>query len=85
MLPSDAGPTKFSALQAIIYSLLLIPAIDPIFYRDEWICGLWILGANIFMSSAGCSITSGNDDSLKKSNIQRLYSSACSIVEFTGR
>jgi protoheme IX farnesyltransferase len=51
MLPSDAGPTKFSAMQAIIYSLLLIPAgLVPYFIDMSGYVSLWIiLAANFFM------------------------------------
>ena len=51
MLPSDAGPTKFSAIQAIIYSLLLIPAgLVPYFIDMSGYVSLWIiLAANFFM------------------------------------
>ena len=51
MLPSDSGPTKFSAIQTIIYSLLLIPAgLVPFFIGMSGYVSLWIiLGANIFM------------------------------------
>ena len=51
MLPSDAGPTKFSAIQAVIYSLLLIPAgLVPYFIGMSGFVSLWIvLGANLFM------------------------------------
>ncbi len=51
MLPSDAGQTKFSAIQAIIYSLLLLPVgLIPYFIGMSGIVSLWIvLAANIFM------------------------------------
>ena len=51
MLPSNAGPTKFSAIQAIIYSLLLIPVgLIPYFIGMSGIVSLWIIfAANIFM------------------------------------
>ena len=51
MLPSNAGPTKFSAIQAIIYSLLLIPAgVVPYFIGMSGYVSLWIvLVANLFM------------------------------------
>jgi len=51
MLPSNAGPTKFSAIQAIIYSLLLIPAgVVPYFIGMSGYVSLWIvLAANLFM------------------------------------
>jgi protoheme IX farnesyltransferase len=51
MLPSDAGPTKFSAIQAVIYSLLLIPVgLVPYFIDMSGMVSLWIVfAANIFM------------------------------------
>jgi len=51
MLPSDAGQTKFSAIQAIIYSLLLVPVgLIPYFLGMSGIVSLWItLAANVFM------------------------------------
>ncbi len=57
LLPADKGPTKFTALQTVIYSLLLVPVtILPFFtgmcsYDDTaGIIGLgWIVAANIFM------------------------------------
>ena len=51
MLPSNAGPTKFSAIQAVIYSLLLIPVgLIPYFIDMSGIVSLWIIfAANIFM------------------------------------
>ena len=51
MLPSNAGPTKFSAIQAIIYSLLLIPAgVIPYLIGMSGFVSLWIvLAANLFM------------------------------------
>ena len=51
MLPSEAGPTKYSAMQAVIYSLLLIPAgLIPYFIGLSGYLSLWIvLAANIFM------------------------------------
>ena len=51
MLPSDAGQTKFSAIQAIIYSLLLVPVgLIPYFLGMSGVVSLWItLAANVFM------------------------------------
>ena len=51
MLPSNAGPTKFSAIQAVIYSLLLIPVgLIPYFIDMSGIVSLWIIFvANIIM------------------------------------
>jgi heme o synthase len=51
LLPSDKGPTKFTALQTIIYSLLLIPVgIIPYYIGMNGITGLIIVSlANIFL------------------------------------
>ena len=51
MLPSEEGQTRYSALQAIIYSLLLIPAgAIPYFIGMSGIVSMWIvLVANLFM------------------------------------
>ena len=57
LLPADKGPTKFTALQTIIYSLLLIPVtLAPFFtgmcsYNDtQGIISLVLIGlANLFM------------------------------------
>ena len=51
LLPADKGPTKFTAMQAIIYSLIMIPAgILPFYFGMTGIISLWIVTiANIFM------------------------------------
>lgn len=51
LLPSLQGPTKFTALQAIIYSLLMIPVgMLPFFFNMSGNISLWILiAANLFM------------------------------------
>ena len=51
MLPSEEGQTKYSAVQAIIYSLLLIPAgVVPYLIDMSGVVSLWIvLVANMFM------------------------------------
>ena len=51
LLPADKGPTKFTALQAVMYSVLMIPVgILPYVFHMSGIVSLWILlGANIFM------------------------------------
>jgi heme o synthase len=51
LLPSDKGPTKFTALQTIMYSAMMIPiGILPYYYH---LCGqisMWIvLGCNVWM------------------------------------
>ncbi|MBV4357791.1 heme o synthase [Pinibacter aurantiacus] len=51
LLPSVEGPTKYSAIQAIIYSLLLIPVgVLPYFTHVSGFVSMFIvLAANIFM------------------------------------
>jgi heme o synthase len=51
LLPSDKGPTKFTALQTVIYSMLMIPVgMLPYYYNISGIVSLWIvLGCNLWM------------------------------------
>ena len=51
LLPSDKGPTKFTALQAIMYSAMMIPVgLLPYYYHLSGAISLWIvLGCNLFM------------------------------------
>lgn len=51
LMPSDAGPTKYSAIQAVIYSLLMIPVgLIPYFIHMSGKVSLVIvLLANLFM------------------------------------
>lgn len=51
LLPSQQGPTKFTAVQTIIYSLLMVPVgILPYVYTMSGIVSMWIiLIANLFM------------------------------------
>jgi protoheme IX farnesyltransferase len=51
LLPSEMGPTKYTAIQTIIYSLLLIPiGVIPYFFGMSGIVSLVIVAlANIFM------------------------------------
>jgi protoheme IX farnesyltransferase len=51
LLPSDKGPTKFTALQAIIYSSMMIPiGLLPYAYHISGMTSMWILlGCNLFM------------------------------------
>lgn len=51
LLPSEQGPTKFTALQAVIYSLLLIPVgVLPYFIGMSGLVSLIIVtAANLFM------------------------------------
>lgn len=51
LMPSDAGPTKYSAIQAIIYSLLMVPVgILPYFiHMSGQVSLIIVLMANFFM------------------------------------
>jgi len=51
LLPSVEGPTKYSAIQSIIYSLLLIPVgVLPYVYGvSGWVSGIIVFIANLFM------------------------------------
>ncbi len=51
LLPSQLGPTKFTAVQTIIYSLLMIPVgMLPYFFEMSGVVSMWILvAANLFM------------------------------------
>ena len=51
LLPSDKGPTKFTALQTIMYSAMMIPiGILPYFYQLCGVTSMWILlGCNLWM------------------------------------
>jgi protoheme IX farnesyltransferase len=51
LMPSVEGPTKYSALQSVIYSLMMIPiGILPYWYGMSGIVSFWIvLAANIFI------------------------------------
>jgi protoheme IX farnesyltransferase len=51
LLPSDKGPTKFTALQAVMYSVLMIPVgLLPFYFGLTGTVSMWIvLFANIFM------------------------------------
>jgi heme o synthase len=51
LLPSDKGPTKFTALQAVMYSVLMIPVgLLPFYYGLTGEISMYIvLFANIFM------------------------------------
>ena len=51
LLPADKGPTKFTALQAVMYSVLMIPVgILPKVFGLTGNISLWIvLAANLFM------------------------------------
>jgi protoheme IX farnesyltransferase len=51
LLPSDKGPTKFTAIQTIVYSTLMIPVgLLPYIYQISGMVSMWILLAcNLFM------------------------------------
>jgi len=51
LLPADKGPTKFTAIQTIMYSFLMIPiGMVPYFIGLTGITSLWIvLACNLFM------------------------------------
>jgi protoheme IX farnesyltransferase len=51
LLPSDKGPTKFTALQTIMYSTMMIPVgILPYYYKISGVTSMWIcLACNLFM------------------------------------
>jgi heme o synthase len=50
-LPSDKGPTKFTALQTIIYSAVMIPVgMLPVMVGISGMVSMWILlGCNLWM------------------------------------
>jgi protoheme IX farnesyltransferase len=51
LLPGDKGPTKFTALQTIIYSALMIPfGMLPYYFQISGLVSFWImLGCNCWM------------------------------------
>ncbi len=51
LLPSDKGPTKFTAVQSIVYSTMMIPVgVLPYFFNLSGITSLWIvLACNLWM------------------------------------
>jgi len=51
LMPSGEGPTKYSAIQSVIYSLVLVPVgVLPYLAHMSGIVSFWILlGANLFM------------------------------------
>ena len=51
LLPADKGPTRFTALQAVMYSVLMIPVgLLPHYFGLTGEVSMWILvGANLFM------------------------------------
>ncbi len=51
LLPSDKGPTKFTALQAVMYAIMMVPVgMLPYYFGISGQVSLWIVfAANIFM------------------------------------
>jgi protoheme IX farnesyltransferase len=51
LLPSDKGPTKFTALQTVMYSMLMIPVgMLPYYFKISGMLSMWIiLFCNIYM------------------------------------
>jgi protoheme IX farnesyltransferase len=51
LLPSEKGPTRFTAIQGIMYSALMIPiGLMPYMYHISGMISMWILlGCNLFM------------------------------------
>jgi len=51
LLPSEQGPTRFTAIQTIIYALLMLPVgMLPYFYGMSGVVSMWILvAANLFI------------------------------------
>lgn len=51
LLPSDKGPTKFTALQAVMYSVMMIPmGLLPYYYNLSGVVSMWVVtGCNVLM------------------------------------
>lgn len=51
LLPSDKGPTRFTALQTVMYSMLMLPVgMLPFYYNIAGMVSMWIiLAANVWM------------------------------------
>ena len=51
LLPGDKGPTRFTALQTVMYSVMMIPVgLLPYYYQISGMLSMWIvLGCNIAM------------------------------------
>jgi len=44
LLPSDKGPTKFTAIQGIIYSMLMVPiGLMPYIFKMSGVVSMWII------------------------------------------
>lgn len=51
LLPSDKGPTKFTAMQTVMYSALMVPVgLLPHYYNISGMVSMWVvLACNLFM------------------------------------
>lgn len=51
LLPSQGGPTKFTAVQTVMYSMMMVPVgMLPYYYKISGITSLWIiLACNLWM------------------------------------
>ncbi len=86
LLPSDKGPTKFTALQAVMYSVLMIPVgFLPYYLGLTGTLSMWIvLFANIFMIVQSVRLYSEMSVQAK-GDVQQLYLPSCCIAGIAGR
>lgn len=51
LLPTEKGPTKFTAMQAVMYAFIMVPfGLLPYYFQMSGEISLWIVfGANVFM------------------------------------
>ncbi len=85
LLPADKGPTKFTALQTIMYSLILIPVtLAPFFvgmcsYNDtQGIISLVLIGlANVFMTGRCITLYKKMDVGSARKVMFGSYTSSC--------
>ena len=58
LLPSEKGPTKFTAAQAVVYSMLMLPVgLLPYYYKISGVTSMWIvLFCNIWMVAMSVSL-----------------------------
>ena len=63
LLPADKGPTRFTAVQGIMYSVLMIPVgVLPYYFGLSGQASMWILVvANLFMVVQSISLYIGMD------------------------
>ena len=88
LLPSGEGQTKYSAIQAVIYSLLLLPVgIIPYFNGMSGLVSLVHSCCRQFIHDRPvCAFIQGNDGTGgEKSDVQQLYLSAGGIAGFADR